>query len=215
MPYFSEFIYPVLEFLGVFAFAVSGAMCAVRRKLDLFGVLFLGVTTALGGGVIRDLMLGIVPPSMFQSYGYLLTSVAASLLIFAAALFFHGFYVKYTDTIERITNVFDAVGLGLFSVIGTRTAMLHGFSDNSFFCMFLGMTTGSVGGLLRDIMTGTVPAILYKRVYAVASLFGAGLYFFLVKNGLDETYCLIFASVCVFVIRMLATKYKWNIPHAP
>ena len=215
MPYFSEYIYPVLEILGVFSFGVSGAMCAIKRKLDLFGVIFLGVTMALGGGVVRDLMLGIVPPSMFQSYTFLITSAAASLAVFAAAVFFHPFYERNSEKIERINNVFDAIGLGIFAVIGTRTAMVNGYADNAFFCMFLGMTTGCVGGILCDIMTGEIPAVLRKRIYAVAALFGALLYYLLVRFGADETCGLIFAALCIFTIRMLATKFKWNFPHAP
>lgn len=213
MNYFAEWIYHIAEYSGVFAFGVSGAMVAIERKLDLFGIVFMGVTTALGGGVIRDLMLGIVPPSMFRSYSYLLISVAASLLVFFTAVFFRRFYSENSERIGQITNVVDAVGLGLFSVLGARTAIEAGYGDNVFFCMFLGMTTGSVGGLLRDIMTGSVPAILYKRIYAVASLGGAGLYCFLIGLKIPETDSMLVAAACVFAVRMLATKYKWNFPH--
>lgn len=214
MNYVAELIYHIAEFSGVFAFGVSGAMIAVDRKLDLFGVVFMGVTTALGGGLVRDLMLGIVPPSMFRSYSYLLTSVAASLLVFAAALYFRKFYAQNSEKIEKITNIVDAIGLGLFSVFGARTAIECGYGDNVFFCMFLGMTTGSVGGLLRDVMTGAVPAVFRKRIYAVASLGGAGLYCLLIRFGLHETYSMLTAALCVFAVRMLATKYKWNFPTA-
>lgn len=211
----AELFRQIAECLGVIAFAVSGAMIAIERDSDLFGVTLLGVITALGGGVIRDSLLGIVPPLLFVDPTYLLVSAVTGLVVFFVARSFRVFYALEKAHIDRITNVFDAIGLGVFSVLGVRAAQTAGYGMYALFCVFLGVVTGCGGGLLRDVMTGSMPVILYKRIYAVASLCGAALYYYLPRIGVSETFSMPIAAGSVFVIRMLATRYKWNFPHVP
>ena len=160
----------LVEMAGTVAFAVSGAMLAVQRGLDLFGVVFLGAATAIGGGVLRDLLLGQVPPLAFLNGIYLLVSAAASLAVFATALVNRRRGRGDLPAYSELLNVFDAAGLGIFSVIGVQHTVAAGFGENLFFCVFLGMTTGVGGGMLRDVLSHSTPAVLRKHVYALASL---------------------------------------------
>ncbi|MBR5528497.1 MAG: TRIC cation channel family protein [Clostridia bacterium] len=189
-------------------------MTGIKYGLDMFGVVFLGGVTALGGGVTRDIMLGSFPPLMFRDYKYLITAVISSLAVFAAAYFFKDKYNEAKHEVDRINNIFDAAGLGLFTVVGTQTAIDAGFFDNAFFCIFLGVTTGVGGGILRDIIIQSTPMILKKHIYAIASLVGAVMFYTLCYFGVEYITSLFTSSCIVFVIRMLATKYKWNFPKA-
>ncbi|MEG1404625.1 MAG: trimeric intracellular cation channel family protein [Oscillospiraceae bacterium] len=210
----TEQIFYILEILGTVAFAVSGAMIAIERGLDLFGVLFLGVITAVGGGMIRDTLIGSFPPSMFINMEYILTACAVSLLVFFVAYFGGHKYHSRVATIDCVNNIFDAVGLGAFSVTGTRIGIAAGYSDNPFLCIVLGLITGIGGGLLRDMMSHSVPFVLRKRIYAIASLMGASLYFILYTLKVDDAPS-IFAGVgLTCLIRILATKFRWDLPVA-
>lgn len=207
-------IYTFTELVAISAFAVSGAMTAIKRGLDMFGVIFIGCITAIGGGVIRDLLLGSIPPLMFRDYRYLITAAIASFAVFADAYFFKEKYVSYSRRIDSINNLVDAVGLGIFTVIGVQTAIGYGYDRNGFFCIFLGVITGIGGGILRDVMTRSTPQVFVKHVYAIASIIGACIYYFMIKYGIGETASLLVASVSVFAVRVLATHYKWNFPKA-
>lgn len=200
----------VLELIGAAAFAVSGAMAAIKRHADIFGVLFLGVITALGGGVIRDVLLGQLPPKMFVSYWYLLAAVLASLIVFFDAYIRKEKYFANKDKLSEINNIFDAVGLGVFTVSGMNTAM--GVSDNVILILTLGVITGVGGGMLRDMMINKMPKVLRKRVYAVASLLGGGVYYGLFALGVHETIAAVSGMVVIIALRVLATVYKWNLP---
>ena len=144
----------VLELIGAAAFAVSGAMVAIEKKADIFGVLFLAVTTALGGGVIRDVLIGRIPPVMFVSYWYLLISVVAALAVFIDAYLRSEKYKLHLDKLDAVNNVFDAIGLAVFTVSGMNAAMP--VSDNVILVLFVGMCTGVGGGIIIDgkIYTG-------------------------------------------------------------
>ena len=200
----------VLELIGVAAFAISGAMAAIKKKADLFGVLFLAVTTALGGGVIRDVLLGQLPPVMFVSYAYLLTSLAAALLVFFDAYIRRESYDANRAKLAAVNNIFDAVGLAVFTVSGMNTAM-H-VSDNVILIVTLGVVTGFGGGMLRDMMTNTMPKVLRKRIYAVASLSGGAVYYLMYALGVNEILSAITGMLAIFVLRLLATVNKWNLP---
>lgn len=199
-----------LELIGAAAFAISGAMAAIKRKADIFGVVFLGVITALGGGVIRDVLIGQLPPKMFISYAYLLASLLVSLIVFFDAYIRREKYFANKDKLSEINNIFDAVGLAVFTVSGMNTAM--GVSDNVILILTLGVITGVGGGMLRDMMTNTMPKVLRKRVYAVASLIGGALYYVLYLIGVNDILSAVIGMVTIFVLRVLATVYKWNLP---
>ncbi len=204
-----ELIY-ALEIIGAAAFAVSGAMAALEREADIFGVIFLAVVTALGGGVIRDLLLGVTPPKMFVSYVYLAVAAVAALVVFADAYIRREKYRKHRDKLDSINNMFDAVGLAVFTVSGMNTAMQQ--SDNVLLILVLGMSTGVGGGMLRDMMINKMPKVLRKRVYAVASLLGGGVYYGLFALGVHETIAAVSGMALIIALRVLATVYKWNLP---
>lgn len=200
----------VLELIGAAAFAVSGAMVAIEKKADIFGVLFLAVTTALGGGVIRDVLIGRIPPVMFVSYWYLLISVVAALAVFIDAYLRSEKYKLHLDKLDAVNNVFDAIGLAVFTVSGMNAAMP--VSDNVFLVLFVGMCTGVGGGMLRDVMTNTMPKVLRKRVYAVASLIGGGLYYVMHVLDINQLLSVGCGMLVIFALRLFATIYKWNLP---
>ncbi len=200
----------VLELIGAAAFSVSGAMAAIEKKADIFGVLFLAITTALGGGVIRDVLIGQIPPRMFVSYWYLLVTVIAALAVFADAYVRREKYKLHIDKLDAINNIFDAVGLAVFTVTGMNTAMA--VSDNVILLLFVGMSTGIGGGMLRDVMTNTMPKVLRKRIYAVASLLGGGLYYVMLMLGAGQFMSVGCSMLLIFAMRLLATINKWNLP---
>ena len=189
---------------------MSGAMAALEHEADIFGVIFLAVVTALGGGVIRDLLLGVTPPKMFVSYVYLAVAAVAALVVFADAYIRREKYRKHRDKLDSINNMFDAVGLAVFTVSGMNTAMQQ--SDNVLLILVLGMSTGVGGGMLRDMMINKMPKVLRKRVYAVASLLGGGVYYGLFALGVHETIAAVSGMVVIIALRVLATVYKWNLP---
>lgn len=199
-----------LELIGAAAFAVSGAMVAIEKKADIFGVLFLAVTTALGGGVIRDVLIGRIPPVMFVSYWYLLISVVAALAVFIDAYLRSEKYKLHLDKLDAVNNVFDAIGLAVFTVSGMNAAMP--VSDNVILVLFVGMCTGVGGGMLRDVMTNTMPKVLRKRVYAVASLIGGGLYYVMHVLDINQLLSVGCGMLVIFALRLFATIYKWNLP---
>lgn len=202
-----------LEYIGIAAFAISGAMTAIDREADVFGVLFLAVITALGGGVIRDTLLGELPPRMFTSYPYIVTALACALAVFAVAYIRREVYIRNLHRVDIIVNVFDALGLAVFTVSGMNIAIeSYGFS-NPVLLTVLGMTTGVGGGMLRDVLSGCMPGVLYKHVYAVASLAGALLYYALLRLGVEQLMSAVISIAGIFTLRFFASIYKWNLPH--
>ena len=202
-----------LEIIGTISFAVSGAMVAIQKKVDIFGVIFLGVITSFGGGLTRDVLLGNVPPAMFNNTTYLVCSVIATLVVFLIASCFKEYYIKHELIFDTINNIFDALGLGAFSVVGAKVTMLSGTDANAFLIIVMGMITGMGGGLLRDLLVREIPFVLNKRVYAVAAMLGATAYYILTAF----TYSWLAMIVGVFVtfsLRMLSTIFKWNLPKA-
>ncbi|MGM9629703.1 trimeric intracellular cation channel family protein [Butyricicoccus sp.] len=209
---YSDYFILVMEILGTISFASSGAMLAIQRRMDVFGVTILGVTTAVGGGVIRDLVLGITPPSMFRDSKYALVAIVTSLIIFALMYvrrqLFSGSFMLWYD---KIMNFFDTVGLGIFTVVGMSTAITVGYSNNYFLMCFVGVVTGVGGGVMRDIMTGTMPNIFVKHIYAVASLAGALVFVFSYPK-VPEIAGMLMGAGTVIAIRLLAAHYRWNLP---
>ena len=204
----------VCEWLGTAAFAVSGAMVAIDKGMDLFGVIFLAMVTALGGGTLRDVLIGHFPPRMFTNYQYLTLAVVCALVVFLLADVFKERYVKSEQGIERVNNVFDAIGLGVFAVSGARIGMEAGFMDNAFLVTFLGMTTAVGGGMIRDVLLKEIPFVLNKRVYAVAAIAGALTYWVMEVVFLNPVLAYALGWLVTVTLRLLATIYKWNLPKA-
>lgn len=200
------------ELIGTVAFALSGAILAIRKKLDLFGILFLGVVTALGGGTIRDLLLGHTPPRMFYNIEYVSLSIASALLVFFVARFSTHDWHKPNRTLDFLFVFSDALGLGIFSVIGTQAGIAAGYGKNGFLCVILGMTTGVGGGILRDIMCNDIPSVLRKHIYAVAAIVGGASFYALDRIGVEESAGYLFGMALTVILRLLAWHYHWNLP---
>ena len=208
-------IFFALEIVGTVAFAVSGAMAAMHKHLDIFGVLFCGIVTALGGGVIRDTLLGNLPPAMFRSYSYLIAAVITGIVTFIIASILNSRFETKAAAIDRVNNIFDAIGLGVFTVAGINLAANSGYGENAFFVIFLGMTTGCSGGILRDICIREIPFVFSKRVYAVASLFGGCIYYLMhIYFDLNGVLSVICGIGTVFILRLLASVFRWDLPKA-
>jgi len=202
----------ILEILGTIAFAISGALLAIQKRLDLFGILLLGIITALGGGTIRDLILGHTPPRMFYSFQYVCLAALSALLVFFTAKISKRSYEGFTGIADFLMVFCDALGLGIFAVIGTQAGIEAGFGSNLFLCVFLGMTTGVGGGILRDMMCGDIPFVLRKHIYAVAAIAGSLLFYTLLQTGLDETLSTLAGMFVTLALRLLAWHFKWNLP---
>ena len=202
------------EIIGTIAFALSGTMVGLKYKLDIFGILVLAVITALGGGMIRDLLIGRIPPVMFRDYRYLLTAVGISLLVFLVAHFARNRYAQFEEKLSFFNNIFDSIGLGAFVVVGIHAGVDAGYGDNGFFLAFLGVLTCIGGGILRDLFVVRMPGVLHKHVYALPCILGACLYLVLSRNQVNDLISIPVVMAFVFVFRMLAAKYHWNLPKA-
>ena len=201
----------VLELIGTVAFAASGAIIAVRKKMDIFGVCVLALTTAVGGGIIRDLLLGVTPPATFRNPVYALTAAAVSVIVFIRPI---RYYLTGNHTVYRRTMlVMDALGLGIFSVVGVSMAFAAQPEAGIFLTVFVGVLTGVGGGIMRDVMAGDMPFIFVKHVYACASLAGA-LACALLWERLGHEYAMLAGASAVVLIRILSATFKWNLPRA-
>ena len=205
-------IIKALEILGTIAFAISGAFVAIDSCLDIFGVVFVSCITAVGGGIVRDLLLGINPPTIFKAYHICLIAMLTSLIVFILAYITRQKFKSLRMKIEHVNNFFDAIGLAAFSVTGAEVGFIHGFSDNWFIIVVLGMITGVGGGIFRDILTDTTPYVFKKHIYALASIFGSSLYFIIRMSSNNITLASVISMISVVLVRMLATKYCWNLP---
>ncbi len=207
----SDLIIFIVEIMGTVAFAASGAMLGIRKRMDLFGVCVLGVTTAVGGGMIRDIILGLIPPGMFRRPVYTFTAIVTSAALFALL------YVKRNlldgrigHFYELLMNISDTIGLGIFTVVGINTAWNAGY-HSLFLTVFVGVLTGVGGGLLRDVMAQEKPYILTKHIYACASIAGA-LVCVCTEKTLGNLPSMMAGAVVVVIIRFLAMHYRWNLP---
>ncbi|TYB70264.1 trimeric intracellular cation channel family protein [Nonomuraea sp. PA05] len=194
----------LLDLAGIFVFALSGALMGVRKRLDAVGMGVLAGMTALGGGVVRDLILN-VRPIAFQSLGYVLVPIAATVIVF----FFHPHVARVMPAIL----VLDAAGLGLFCAVGTEKAMEYGLSP--LHSALLGVTTAVGGGMLRDVLAGEIPTLLYDRqLYAVPALLGSAVMAGLSSYGWHGWPATLAAALLAFGLRIAAMRFKWRAPLA-
>lgn len=200
------------ELLGTVAFSISGAMVAVKKRMDILGVVVLGVVTAVGGGVIRDLLLGSTPPAAFRDPVYVIWAMVTAVVVFVMVR--RHWAERSRKWFDFYLNLVDALGLGIFAVIGVRTAISCGYGDNGFLSIFVGVLTAVGGGMMRDSMAGEVPKIFRKRIYALAALAGAILYYYLAGTVLPAAMAIVLGSLSVVVIRILATYFEWDLPRA-
>lgn len=201
-----------MEILGTIAFAASGAMVGIRKKMDIFGICVLGVVTAVGGGMTRDVILGKIP-SALQKPVYVEVSVATALAIFILLYVKQDLLSGKMGTFyDKAMLVMDSVGLGIFTTLGVMTGIDNGYEWNAFLLVFIGMLTGVGGGLMRDMMAGEEPYIFVKHIYACASLVGA-LGCVWIYREWGRLPAVFIGAFIVMAIRFLAAHYRWNLPH--
>lgn len=205
-PLFAPSVQHTLDLIGIFVFAISGALLAVRKNFDVFGIAVLAEVTALGGGLFRDLIIGAVPPAAFTDLGYFVTPLLAALLI----VFLH----PQVERIQLGVNVFDAAGLGLFCVTGTTKAYDYGLGLTQ--SATLGLATAVGGGVLRDVLANEVPSLLRwdRDLYAVPAIVGATMVVLCIRYDTLTPVTSSLAAITAFVLRLLAMRYHWRAPRA-
>lgn len=207
----TEIVILIIELVGTVSFAASGAMTGIKKGMDTFGVAILGLCTAVGGGAIRDLILGITPPTTFVNPVY-----AVVALLTAVAVFLPGsqrFLRRKSHMYDISMFIMDTLGLSIFTVVGIRTAMLSEGSHSVFLLIFVGVITGVGGGILRDVLAGNTPYVFIKHFYACASIIGAAVCI-LLWNLLGQTLGMATGAAVIVVLRFLAARYKWSLPKA-
>ena len=207
----NDIIIFIMEIIGTIAFASSGALTAFKQDMDIFWVNVLAVITSVGGGIIRDLIIGNTPPVTFQKPIYAIVAMITCNLLFLA-FYFNGSLLenKFMITYERIMLILDAIGLGIFTVVGVSAGMNTHYENNLFLVVFLGVITGVGGGVIRDMLAIQKPYILVRHVYACASILGAIICALLWPAG--EIISMFAGASVVLIIRLMAMTFKWNLP---
>lgn len=207
-----DILLAVMEWLGTIAFSVSGALVAITCGLDLFGILIVGCLTAVGGGIIRDALIGNVPPLIFSNPEIIAVALLTSLIVFLIAYINIKKLQGLQERLEIFSVFFDAVGLAAFSITGVEITCGAGYEKNALLAITLGVITGVGGGVLRDILVNKKPYILVKHIYALASVFGSTLYFVIAITFNQKLIGTIVSLIFTVTIRMLAAKFRWKLP---
>ena len=199
-----ESVVPILDLGGTFVFAISGAVAAVNRRLDIFGILVLSFVTGNVGGITRDVLIGAVPPTALTDIRYLLVSILAGLITF--------FWYAGVDRLRTPVLLFDAAGLAFFAVAGTQKAIEFGLGPVA--SALLGMLSGIGGGMTRDVLLSEIPQVLRSDFYAVAALAGASIV--VIGNGLGLPYgaSALAGGIVCFGLRFMAIRHGWQLPLA-
>ncbi len=215
MDYFDTFVY-IIEIISITAFGISGAMVGIKKGMDLFGAIMLAVTTSVGGGIIRDFVLGFHPPKSFHRPAYAITAAVVALITFIIEAYYykktsgkegvHG--TKFTD---EVLFWLDTIGLAIFTVVGV-TVGYETETTNVFVLCFAGVATGVGGGLLRDVMAQNMPYIFVKHIYASASIAGS-IVCIALWNVAGRVTSMLAGTAVVMLLRYFARKYRWNMPH--
>lgn len=198
----------VFEIIGTIAFAISGAMVGIKKNMDILGVIILGLTTAVGGGVIRDVVLGNLPPVTFLNPIYAVVAIVTSIIVFLPFVRKH---FEHNLTFDVVLLIADSLGLGIFSVVGVQIAYAKSAEYNTFLLLFVGIITGVGGGVLRDVFALSTPHIFVKHFYACASIIGT-LICVLLWGVIGEVFSMIIGALIIIVLRFLAAKYRWELP---
>ena len=215
-----ETILEIINIIGIISFAAAGAMVAIDKETDLFGVISLSLITCFGGGLIRDMMagdtIGRELPAVFTDMKMeIIICILTALAVFLIAMKTKEKYVKEETKVEFINNFLDALGIGVFTAAGTGAYMGLGF----FIAMFMGLLSSVGGSITRDIILNTIPTVLRKRIYAIACMAGSAVYYLIAEilmQGMPSAH--VVATICcigvIFVIRMCATFFRWDMPVA-
>ncbi len=198
----------IFEIIGVATYGILGAMTAIKKRMDLFGTVILGATTAMGGGIIRDVILGRTPPIAFIKPVYISVAVLCSLIVAVPGI--RLILVRSKKIYDKTMFILDTVGLAFFTVIGIGIAF-DATQYNMFLVVFVGVITGVGGGILRDIMSGEIPHIFVKHIYACASILGAVTAAVLWEST-GRLIAMLSGMAVVIVVRVLSAHFKWNLP---
>ncbi len=195
-------VFTILDLLGTVAFAISGALAAMNRKLDLFGIFIIGFVTAIGGGTLRDALIGRTPVMWMENtiYIYLIGVVTILSIIFRNKIYH----------LKTSLFLFDTIGLGIFTITGVETGIQNGLDP--IVCITLGVMTGTFGGVIRDILCNEIPVIFRKEIYATASIAGAVVFIILYDLNVDTNLIYIVTSLIIISIRLIVVKYKISLP---
>ena len=198
----SHAVYTFFDLIGTFAFAISGAVAARQRRLDLFGIAAVAFMVACGGGIVRDVCIGAVPPAGLSNWRYLASSLAAAAVTILA--------YPQVRRLRQPVLFFDAIGLGLFAVSGAQKALVYG--HNAELAILLGIVSAVGGGVMRDVMLSRVPAILEREIYASAALFGAAVQVGFSYAGWTDWWTPWFATLACVMVRLASMRYGWRLP---
>ncbi|WP_028235102.1 trimeric intracellular cation channel family protein [Pseudobutyrivibrio sp. MD2005] len=202
----------IMDLVGTIAFAISGAVLGIKKKMDIFGINLLAITTACGGGILRDIIVGEIPPKAFKNPFYVGVAFIVANIIFIWLSFHKKMPQSIVSVYDRTVFWFDTLGLAAFTVDGVMIGINAGYEDNIFLIVFLGFITGVGGGALRDMMANQMPDILRKHVYAVASIAG-GIIMAITYNLTNfKSISALLAFISVVILRYLAAKFEWNLP---
>ena len=201
----------IMEIVGTVAFAVSGSFVAVKGSLDLFGVIFVGCITAVGGGISRDILMGKFPPNIFSNTEFLALAAATCILSFIVSYKKRKSFSDFRKRLEVVNNFFDAIGLAAFTITGVESAIKSGFSDLPVFAISMGVLTGIGGGILRDVLVDKTPYVLRKHIYALASALGGCLYFY-ARIFINKSLAAFVSMAIIIIVRIMATKFHWKLP---
>lgn len=203
-----------LEIVGTVAFSISGAILGIKKNMDIFGVTVLGLVTAVGGGITRDLVLGKLPPKAFQNPVTAAVALISALVVFA-------FYVlpkkdnpRFQRQFDVLLLAMDSLGLGIFTINGIASALKTSQDYSVLLLVFVGGITGVGGGILRDMLVGDRPYVFIKHIYACASIVGALVYIKLL-TVLPDLYATLIGVGSIVAIRLLSSHFRWNLPTAP
>lgn len=188
--------------LGTIAFAVSGVYAAMEKRLDIFGVLIIAFVTAIGGGTVRDMMIGDTPVAWIRNINYTVVILATVAVVIA--------FRSYIKNFKKTLLVFDSIGLGMFTIFGIQKGLM--FDLHPVVCVALGTITGCFGGVIRDMLLNNIPIIFHKEIYASACIAGGTVYFVLRIFGINEDLNDAISILMTFLIRMLAIRYDWQLP---
>jgi uncharacterized membrane protein YeiH len=202
-------IFFILEIIGVIAFSLSGALTAMKKEMDIFGACVLGMTTSIGGGIIRDVILGITPPTAFINPLYAIIGFLSPTITYIPKL--QKFFTRKHRTYDFCLMIADALGLSIFTVVGVNACFDAIQSPNVFTVIFLGVITGVGGGILRDVMSLNLPKVFVKHFYACASLLGA-VASFVIRIYFSTVFATITGAIVVLTLRILAYKLRWTLP---
>ncbi len=203
----------IIEYIGTIAFAISGAIIAIENKMDILGVMILGTTTAVGGGIMRDVIIGRDVPVVFDNPSYLLVSFITTILVFVTFVILKKLEITKNKIYKIVLNITDSLGLGVFVIIGT-TSTLNAGTTNHLLVIFCSVLTAVGGGVLRDIMAAKIPGIFRKHIYCVVAIFGAVFFYTLLINTPENVHNIITVSTILLVVifRFLAFHFELNLP---